>query len=224
MRILTQLLFSVLVSTQILSGQSFTIPQNYTVVDSVKGDLDKDGIAELVVAYNTQPESKDIFESVPRELIIYKKDYNKWSVWRKSQQALYGSKDGGMMGDPFEKIEIKNGILHVSQNGGSTWKWGHTDKYRYQEGEFYLIGYSSDYGKLCESWTAVDFNLYTGKIALKKEFERCEKNDKLKIYKTENEIFFKKGIRITLEKRSEREIKIVTPKYGYEIYVTTSSD
>ena len=224
MRILTQLLFIVLVSTQILSGQSFTIPQNYTVVDTIKGDLDKDGIAELVVAYNTQPESKDIFESVPRELIIYKKDYNKWSVWRKSQQALYGSKDGGMMGDPFEKIEIKNGILHVSQNGGSTWKWGHTDKYRYQEGEFYLIGYSSDYGKLCESWTAVDFNLYTGKIALKKEFERCEKNDKLKIYKTENEIFFKKGIRITLEKRSEREIKIVTPKYGYEIYVTTSSD
>ena len=218
------LLFILLLSTHILSGQSLAIPQNYTVVDTVKGDLDKDGIAELVVAYNTQPESKDIFESVLRELVIYKNESGKWSVWRKSQQALYGSKDGGMMGDPFEKIEIKNGILLISQNGGSTWKWGHTDKYRYQEGEFYLIGYSSDYGKICEHWTTVDYNLATGRIALKKEFERCEKDDKLKTYKTENEIFIKKGVKITIEKRSEKEIKIVTPKYGYEIYLTTSSD
>lgn len=41
-----------------------------------------------------------------------------------------------MMGDPFGEIEIKNGILLVSQNGGSSWKWGHTDKYRYQDENF----------------------------------------------------------------------------------------
>lgn len=37
-----------------MSGQNFPIPKNYSIVDTVKGDLNKDGIDELVIAYNTQ--------------------------------------------------------------------------------------------------------------------------------------------------------------------------
>lgn len=150
-------------------GQELLIPYNYSVVDSVWGDLDKDSIAELVVAYNMGPEN-DI-DGVPRELIIYKLTNNKWMEWIKSDQALYGSKDGGMMGDPFGEMEIENGILLISQNGGSSWQWGFTDKYRFQDGTFFLIGYSSIAGKLCEYWIDVDFNLSTGKMIVKKEFE-----------------------------------------------------
>ena len=128
-------------------GQELAIPANYSVVDSVAGDLDKDSIAELVVVYNIGPENE--IDGVPRELIIYKIRNGKWTEWKKSDQALYGSKDGGMRGDPFGKIEIKNGILLISQDGGSSWKWGFTDKYRFQDGEFYLIGYSSYAGKIC---------------------------------------------------------------------------
>jgi len=54
----------------------------------------------------------------------------------------------------------------------------------------------------------------------KKEYEKCEKGEQ-EIYKTENETFFKKEIKITLENRQEKEIKIVTPKYGREIYVAS---
>ena len=161
---LIKFLFIALISCQTMAGQSFPVPENYSVVDPVKGDLNRDGIDELVVAYNTEKAREDTFESVPRELIIYKKEKNEWAVWKISKQALYGSRDGGMMGDPFGEIEIEKGLLLVSQNGGSSWKWGHTDKYRYQDGDFYLIGYSSNYGKLCEYWTDVDFNLSTGKM------------------------------------------------------------
>lgn len=56
--------------------------ENYSIVDTVKGDLNKDGIDELVIAYNTQKEKEDAFESVPRELIIYKKESNNWIVWK----------------------------------------------------------------------------------------------------------------------------------------------
>jgi len=107
-------------------------------------------------------------------LIIYKLQGKEWTVWKKSDQALYGSRDGGMMGDPFGDIEIKNGILLISQNGGSSWKWGHTDKYRFQNGAFYLIGYAGTYGKPCEYWTEEDFNLSTGKLVVKKEYETCK--------------------------------------------------
>ena len=202
-------------------GQEVPIPDNYSIVDTVSGDLDKDSIAELVVAYNKGPENET--DGVPRELIIYKLKNNNWIEWKKSDQALYGSRDGGMMGDPYDEMEIKNGILHISQNGGSSWKWGVTDKYRFQDGEFYLIGYSSIAGKPCEYWREVDFNLSTGKMIVKKEFEECE-TDEQEIYKRENETLFERGLKVTIQKRQEREIKLTTPKYGHEIYIAIGKE
>lgn len=202
-------------------GQEVPIPNNYSIVDSVSGDLDKDSIAELVVAYNKGPENET--DGVPRELIIYKLKNNNWTEWKKSDQALYGSRDGGMMGDPYGEMKITNGILHISQNGGSSWKWGFTDKYRFQYGEFYLIGYSSIGGKPCEYWREVDFNLSTGKMIVKKEFEECE-TDEQEIYKREDETLFEKGLKVTIQKRQEREIKITTPKYGHEIYIAIGKE
>lgn len=206
-----------------MHSQNLSIPKNYSVIDSIKGDLDRDGIDEFVVAYNTEIE-KDDYESVPRELVIYKKSKDEWKVWEKSGQALYGSRDGGMMGDPFGQIEIKNGLLLVSQDGGSSWKWGHTDKYRFQDEEFYLIGYISHYGKLCEYWESVDFNLNTGKMIIEKEYESCENGDEQKVYKRENETMYKKGIKIIFEKRNEKEILIISPKYKHEIYISTTAE
>jgi hypothetical protein len=204
-------------------GQDIPVPENYSIVDTASGDLDWDRINELAVAYNVRKENPDSFESVPRELIIYKKQKGTWAIWKKSSQALYGSRDGGMMGDPFGEIRIKNGILEISHNGGSSWKWSYTDKYRYQNKEFELIGYSSFYGKLCEYWEDVDFNLSTGKIIIKKEYEDCETSDQ-QIYKRENETFYKKKLKITLQNRNENEIKIVSPKYKHEFYVAIKNE
>ena len=205
------------------SSQSIPVPTNYSVIDSAFGDLDKDGIDELVIAYNTKSKDEEISEGVPRELIIYKKVNTNWTVWQKSMQALYGSRDGGMMGDPFGDISIEKGVLNISQNGGSSWKWSHIDKYRYDGKTFRLIGYVSNSGKPCEYWESVDFNLVTGKIIVKKEFENCETADQ-EVYKRQNETFFKKGISITLQERSEREIKITSPGYRHEIYVAMKID
>ncbi|MCL9805515.1 hypothetical protein NAT51_08275 [Flavobacterium amniphilum] len=221
-------LFAVLLfisNTIRLSAQEIPIPQNYSVVEKVKGDLDKDNIPELVVAYNTKQET-DSDNDVTRELIIYKLKNKQWTVWKKSKQALYSSRGGGMMGDPFENIEIKNQVLSISQNGGSSWKWGHTDKYRFQNGAFFLIGYTSDSGKDCEYWTHVDFNLSTGKLIVNKEYHKCKDDnlDNLNVYKTENETFFKKGLKITLEKRSEKDVLIITPKYKHQIYIAHTND
>lgn len=198
-------------------SQNIPIPSNYSIIDSVFGDLDKDGMEELVVAYNTNLKD-EINDGVKRELIIYKKKNLEWTVWQKPMQALYGSRAGGMMGDPFGDIEIEKGVLHISQNGGSSWKWSHTDKYRYDGKEFRLIGYVSNYGKPCEYWEEVDFNIVTGKINVKKEYENCETENQ-EVYKKQNETFIKKGINLTLRNRSDREIKIISPKYRHEIYV-----
>ena len=124
------------------------------------------------------------------------------------------------MGDPFENIEIAQGILLISQSGGSSWKWGYTDKYRFQNNSFELIGHTSKAGKPCERWVSYDYNLSTGNIEYRKEYEKCDDKGGQQVYKKEAETFrYKLTEKITLATRKADEIKIVTPKYKEELYL-----
>ncbi|WP_378181120.1 hypothetical protein [Aquimarina sp. SS2-1] len=199
-----------------LIAQNIPMRENYIITMNASGDLDNDGISELVVAYDLATDRKK--SNSTRELIIYKEKNNQWMVWKTSKQALYGIDEGGQMGDPLVGMEIKKGVLSIVHYGGSSWKWGQTDKYRFQEGEFFLIGYKSLSGKLCEYWEKVDFNLSTGKMVVTKEYEDCGA-EATKIYKKENETIFEKGLKISLQKRREKEIAIITPKYKHKVYV-----
>jgi hypothetical protein len=212
--ILTTFLFS-----QLSFAQGNIIPKEYQPIKEVPGDLDKDGINEKVVVYNMS-DKDDETNGINREVIIFKKDKDKWTVWQRSANAVGNSKDGGMMGDPFEDIEIKGGVLIIHQSGGSSWKWSHTDKYRYQNNQFELIGYTSHYGKPCEYWENVDFNVMTGKINISKEYEKCDSVRGQEIYKTENESFsYKLNKKITLNNRNKTEVKIISPRYKHELYL-----
>ncbi|HEX4957535.1 MAG TPA: hypothetical protein VFV46_05105 [Lacibacter sp.] len=66
----------------------------------------------------------------------------------------------------------------------------------------------------------MDFNLVTGTVMVKKEYERCETEGQ-PVYKREYETFVKKGIQLHLQNRRERELKIISPKYRHEIYIAT---
>lgn len=191
-----------------------TLPKGYQIIAEKTGDLDRDGINEKVIVYNTQDTTED---GIVRELCIFKISNGHWKLWKKTKNAILKSQEGGMMGDPFEGIEIVNGVLIISVSGGSSWKWWHQDKYRYQNNQFRLIGYTSHSGKICEYWEDVDFNLVTGKCNVKKEFEDCDKNQE--IYKTENEVFYKKGVIINMESRTTMEVKLISPKYKHEFYL-----
>jgi hypothetical protein len=126
-------------------------PKEYRSIKEISGDLNKDSVDEKVVVYNVSDTEDDV-EGVDREIIIFKKENGNWIIWHRSKTAVGNSKDGGMMGDPFEDMEIKNGVLLITQSGGSSWKWGYTDKYRFQNNNFELIGYVSNAGKVCEYW------------------------------------------------------------------------
>lgn len=196
------------------SAQEFSLPKGHQIISEVIGDLNADQIDEKVIVVETDEETDFGFV---RNVYVLKSVNDTWKIWKKSQNAILKSQEGGMMGDPFEEIKIIKGILIINQSGGSSWKWNRTDKYRYQNGEFELIGYSSHSGKLCEYWTSFDFNLSTGQIDYKKEFEDCENNQE--IYKTEKESFYKKGIQLNLKNRNLKEVKIQTPTYNAELYL-----
>lgn len=196
--------------------QSVPLPKGYQVLEEQMGDLDKDGQPEKAIAYDT-PEQTE-YGSV-RELVVYKLLDGRWNKWKSSKNVLLKSQEGGMMGDPFGAIEIKNGILIVSHNGGSSWKWDNTDKYRYQNGEFVLIGYTSNFGKPCEYWASFDFNVSTGAINYAKDYENCDNEENQVKVKTEKETFVKKGVVLNFQNRHQEEIRIVSPKYKVTLHL-----
>lgn len=187
-------------------------PQGSTIIETVDGDLNGDKIPEKVIIYNTK-DSTD-FGNI-REIQILKKVNGKWAIIEKSKNAILRSGDGGMMGDPYQSTEIKNGILMITQAGGSSWKWGYTDKYRFQNGHFELIGYSSSSGKPEEYSIDVDFNLSTGQLTFEKEVENTKEYGKSK-----KEVFVKKGLKINLQNRNLKDQrKIILPKTKETVYL-----
>lgn len=186
-------------------------PAGSTVIETVDGDLDGDKIPEKVIVYNTK-DTTDMGNI--REIQILKKVNGKWTILEKSKNAVMESRAGGMMGDPYGETKIEKGILIISQNGGSSWKWNVTDKYRYQNGHFELIGISSTSGRPGDYWKDIDFNLSTGQLNYSKEVENTAEYGK-----SLKETYIKKGVKINLQNRNqEKQQKIILPKTKEEIY------
>lgn len=187
-------------------------PEGSVVIETAEGDLDGDRVPEKVIIYDTKDTAE--YGNI-REIQILKKVDGKWKVLEKSRNALLKSRDGGMMGDPYQQTEIRNGVLMITQAGGSSWKWGYTDKYRFQNGRFELIGYSSGSGKPEEYWTDVDFNLSTGRLTFEKEVENTKEYGR-----SQKETFVKRGLKINLQNRNqEKRREILLPKTKEKVYL-----
>lgn len=189
-------------------------PTGSEIIETVDGDLDGDKTPEKVIIYNTK-DTTDMGNI--REIQVLKKVNGKWTILEKSRKAILESKGGGMMGDPYGDTTIEKGILMISQSGGSSWKWGYTDKYRFQNGRFELIGHSSSYGRPGDYWVDVDFNLSTGQLKYTKEVESTDIPEN---GKSQQETYIKKGMKINLQNRNLKDQrKIVLPKTKAEIYI-----
>ncbi len=180
------------------TGKTITsfIPSGYDTIATAKGDLNKDGRDDIVmVLYDKRDDTVSIgAEGYSRLLIVLFKTDEGWSVAIKSANIIMCKTCGGVYGDPFNQIDIKNGIITIDHYGGSNWRWAYTNKFRYQDGDFYLIGVTKDSysvfgGKGCDDIGSAnrdfeDINLITGQRMLLKTSEDCkvelEKKDKIK--------------------------------------------
>ena len=195
-------------------GQEIPVPEGYSIIRSVKGDLDKDHVDELVVAYDRKADPEVEF-SDSRELIVYKLMDTQWNVWKKSELVLLGEQGGGLMGDPFSILRIEHGILLIGHSGGSRARWSFLDKYRYQNEEFFLIGFTSNNGWLYECYRVVDFNLSTGKIDISYTHRECGDLEP-SAHINDNEVFYKKNLKITLQNRHNNVVTIESPQYKHK--------
>lgn len=157
----------------LFSSILFAQKNKLTSIGEAEGDLNKDGIPEKVVVYNT---SRQTDFGTERELHIFRKQNDKWILWDKAIGVIMSSESGGVMGDPFAEISIQNGAIVINQAGGSRQKWSYIHRFRFQNNKWQLIGVQNTSGAPCEGWDDFDYNLSTGTIVYKNEVEKCNDN------------------------------------------------
>lgn len=118
------------------------IPKNYSLLDTTRGDLNQDGLTDLIMVLNqtNEADSSDI-NSDPikrRMLILINKNNKKYELTKQNDNAVYCYACGGMLGDPYQNITIKNGSFSIEHFGGSSWRWARTSTFSYQDKDWYL--------------------------------------------------------------------------------------
>ncbi|HEY6505140.1 MAG TPA: hypothetical protein VIZ28_14285 [Chitinophagaceae bacterium] len=127
------------------SIESF-IPEGYDTITVVKGDLNNDKVADIVMVLRHEYEKTEDPgnvdpDTIPsRILVVLFRKGKIFELAAASGAAIMCRNCGGIFGDPFEEVAVEKGILVIRHYGGSAWRWGNTHKFRFQKNAFFLIG------------------------------------------------------------------------------------
>ena len=154
--------------------KNFT-PKYWELKEIAYGNLDEDENEEAVAVYEMPNIDREDAEQI---LAIYKKQNGKWKIIHQTSSPILSSQSGGMMGNPFSGISIAKKSIVIDHFGGSRDKWEYTHRYRFQNGDWYLIGASASFGAPCDYWVKFDYNISTGDATYQKTVENCENGEK----------------------------------------------
>jgi hypothetical protein len=161
--------------------KDFVIPKGYEKVWEVKGDLDKDGKEETVIVYNTPEKIEN--QGFKRKFYLLKNIQGSLKVWKENSTILNSSEAGFYPEDNKLEIQIKNNCLVISQSFYSNSRHTDTTKYtfRFQNGNFYLIGAFNKFEDTCEFSFMNDVNFSTGKVIIDETYAECDGDENRKI-------------------------------------------
>jgi hypothetical protein len=102
------------------------LPKGYQVLDTTFGNLNFDNYQDLIIVLKSLKEdtSNNLDHPIKRPLLILFGDSNyNYKLAFQNNNVVYCNICGGMMGDPFNNVIIKNGYFTVEHYGGSAWRW-----------------------------------------------------------------------------------------------------
>jgi hypothetical protein len=142
-------------------------PKGWEIDAVEKGDLNGDKIDDAAIVM-TKPEVMEndtLKESSKRFLVLVFGDGSQFIRTAFSDEAALDKDEGGAMGDPFQDLKIEKGIVTINYYGGSAWRWGVTERYRWQQNRWMLIGATYESFHATEpdgASSGTDTNLSTG--------------------------------------------------------------
>jgi len=214
---LTLIFFSILQSQEL---KDFVIPKGYEKIIEVKGDLDKDGKDEVVMVFNTDKIINKISEGFERKLYILKNINGKLKVWQENSNLLFDSKEGFYPESNELELSIKNNCLIIFQSYFSNSRHTVTSKntFRFQNGNFYLIGALVQFDDTCEFNLSSEINFSTGKVIVEETYSDCDSRYEREIPKNYYKEFtykIPKLIKMNEYKMGKNEIKIPNSKKSF---------
>lgn len=181
--------FLVVLSATSLYAQNlknFSVPKGYTKIIETKGDLDKDGKEEIVLVFDTNLKTSDDRNlegtmDYKRVFYILKYENGILKIWKENSTLLFSSGTGFYPSDNSLEINIKKGSLHIAQsfftNSRHTQKYKHT--FRFQNGDFYLIGSHDHFEDTCDFSFTNEINFSTGQVIVDREYSSCDDDTKV---------------------------------------------
>jgi hypothetical protein len=144
------------------------VPAGWKVLKQAEGDLNKDNVPDAALVLASLQEDGDSLEATeaPRPLLILLKQADGAYVLSGTNPDLILCKMcGGVFGDPLEDLKIQRGVVVITHYGGSNQKWGTTHRFRFQDGDWYLIGETKmSHDGLSGEHHETDKNLVTGDV------------------------------------------------------------
>lgn len=115
------------------------IPKGFDALEIAKGDLNRDAYADVILVLKKKGEEKtsDVIDHPEKRplLILLGQADKSYKLAARSDNSVYCVDCGGMMGDPFTGITIKNGYFSVEHYGGSGQRWTRIVTFKYSPAE-----------------------------------------------------------------------------------------
>lgn len=142
------------------------IPKGYKAVKRAKGDMNKDGIADMAIIADEESKTEEFPGRVL--LLLFKGQDGKYSLSAKSDKAVMKVGEGGVVAlnsDPLNDMKIENGVLIIDYWGGSRERWNLSYRFRFENNNWFLIRANEGWeDSLMEKGSeSKSFNLVTGK-------------------------------------------------------------
>lgn len=166
--------------SKIAFKESDFILDGYELLDSAKGDLNLDEYEDMILILNKKGQSVNSNGENPEErplLILTGQADKTYKQLSRNDNAVYCFDCGGMMGDPYAGLTIKNGYFSVEHYGGSGWRWSRIITYKYSKAD--KTWYLHKDGN--ESFHASEPDKVESKILTKKDFGKVQ-FEKFNIY------------------------------------------
>lgn len=165
------------------------LPDGFALLQSDLGDLNGDGIADLILQGEKEGESAD--DESDRILILaFGAKDGTFKEAARSLTIVRCKICGGMLGGGAADIEVKKGVLDVSQMYGSREGVNYTHRFRFEPetGKFRLIGEEiAVFDRVTGATESKSINYLTGKQIITKT-QYNEKTDKEVVQKKEEKI------------------------------------
>lgn len=141
------------------------VPKGWHILSFTEGDIDADKDADVVLALASDAEDDPASKGgLPRLLVFLSKEKNGYKLAANSDKAILCKTCGGSKNDPFRSPTIENGDVVVRHEASGAKQLATTHRFRYQDGNWYLIGKKSETTAAAgKKATSVEMNLVEGK-------------------------------------------------------------